>query len=642
MNKRQFITGVFFIAFGLLSAQKGSRADQYYFEYAYGEAVKAYQEERKQYTLSPAQELNLADAYFRIGQFDQAAETFMQVYRKDSLMTNAQFNTMLQALSRTSGPERAKAFLSTRSDQLSEALLENTAFNYEVLGDAPASGGTYRIFPLSLNSKQADFAPAFFGDNQVLFSSSRPLAAKDTYKPSGESYMDIYVATVQGDGQATMPSALPWIPRIKYHQATPFYSEALDALFYVRSNMDEEGLLAFDPNGKNTLGIVRAGREGTFRNLFRDLGTSFYYPFFDSATGRLYFAADFNMGYGGTDLYYVYTNNGQIMSEPVNLGPQINTPGNEISPFIFDGSLYFSSDVFYGLGGMDIYKAEVQEGDFFSIPVNLGAQVNSPSDDFGFIIKANPGGGYSGYFSSNREGGVGKDDLYGFAVDQKPGMKTLVVRGHVQDLSAMGVEKAFVRLLDPAGRLIRETYTSADGAFRLEIPMRDSVSVEVGRDRYETLHLGNTASRPDLVGKALKIQLTPLEAVVLEQTDQTLLRVERFHFRTNSDQITPEIAAVLDQAAGVLTKFPSLRIRLEAHTDSRGNANTNLQLSQRRAEAIREYLVSKGVAPETLAEVAGYGETQIINNCTDGVYCLDVLHKQNERYPFVVLNYNEL
>jgi outer membrane protein OmpA-like peptidoglycan-associated protein/tetratricopeptide (TPR) repeat protein len=642
MKKRPFITALFFIAFGVLSAQKGSKADQYYFEYAYKEAVRAYQEEMKQYSLSPAQELNLADSYFRIGQFDQAAETFLQVYKKDSLMTNAQFNTMLQALSRTSGPDRAKAFLSTRSDQLSEALMENTAFNYEVLEDAPDSGSNYRIFPLGINSKQSDFAPAFFGANQLLFSSSRPLAAKETYMPSGESYMDIYVTTVQGDGQASMPSAVPWIPRIKYHQATPFYSESLDALFYVRSNMDETGSLAFDPGGKNALGIVRAGRDGAFRTLFRDLGTSFYYPFFDSATGKLYFAADFNMGYGGTDLYYVYTNNGQIMSEPVNLGPQINTPGNEISPYIFEGSLYFASDVFYGLGGMDIYKAEVQEGDFFSIPVNLGAQVNSPMDDFGFIIKADPNGGYSGYFSSNREGGIGKDDLYGFTVDQKPGMKTLVVQGTVQDLSGMGVSKAFVRLLGPEGKLIRETYSGEDGAFRLEIPMRDSVSVQVGRDRYETLDLGSTASRPDLVGKPLKIQLTPLEAVVLQQTDQTLLRVDRFHFRSNSDQVTPEIAAILDQAAVVLNKFPSLRIRIEAHTDSRGSATNNLQLSQRRAQAIRDYLISKGVAPETLAEVAGYGEAQILNNCTDGVYCLEVLHKQNERYPFVVLNYSDL
>jgi outer membrane protein OmpA-like peptidoglycan-associated protein len=217
-----------------------------------------------------------------------------------------------------------------------------------------------------------------------------------------------------------------------------------------------------------------------------------------------------------------------------------------------------------------------------------------------------------------------------------------VVQGTVQDLSGMGVSKAFVRLLGPEGKLIRETYSGEDGAFRLEIPMRDSVSVQVGRDRYETLDLGSTASRPDLVGKPLKIQLTPLEAVVLQQTDQTLLRVDRFHFRSNSDQVTPEIAAILDQAAVVLNKFPSLRIRIEAHTDSRGSATNNLQLSQRRAQAIRDYLISKGVAPETLAEVAGYGEAQILNNCTDGVYCLEVLHKQNERYPFVVLNYSDL
>ena len=118
--------------------------------------------------------------------------------------------------------------------------------------------------------------------------------------------------------------------------------------------------------------------------------------------------------------------------------------------------------------------------------------------------------------------------------------------------------------------------------------------------------------------------------------------MERFHFDSGSTGITPQIATVLDQAAESLLKFPDLRIQIEAHTDSRGSANRNLDLSQKGAEAIRDYLVSKGVAPETFQEVTGYGEQQIINNCTDGVYCLDMLHKQNERYPLVVVNYNDL
>lgn len=642
MKNRYFIFALFFTVLGTLSAQKESKADQFYFEYAYREAVKAYQDEMKEYQLTPEQQINLADAYFRIGQYDNSAETFMEVYKKDSVMTNAHFNTMLQALSKTSGPDRARAFLSTRSGQLSEALLENTAFNYQTMEDPSTDQGTYRIFPLDLNSAQADFAPSFFGADQLLFSSSRPMKDKETYTPSGESYLDIYTARLQPDGQASMPAPVSWIPSIKYHQATSYYSEGLDAVFYVRSNMDEEGLMAFDPNGKNTLGICRTSRNGAFQYLLRDLSTSFYYPFYDDSSGKLYFAADFEKGHGGTDLYYVYTNNGQIMSEPVNLGPQVNTPGNEIAPFVIEGSLYFSSDVFYGIGGMDVYKSEIQD-DFYSIPVNLGREINSSSDEFGFIIRTNPQGGYTGYFSSNREGGSGNDDIYGFTIDQKPGMKTLLFRGTVQEFSGMGIEKAFVRLYDSESNLLKEAYTDEEGDFRLEIPWRENVSIRAGRDRFETVDVGNTSASEALSsGKPLNIQLTSIESVLFQRADQTLLKLDPFYFERGRTQVTPEIAAELDLAAESLIKFPEIRLRIEAHTDSRGSKAANLQLSEKRAEAIRDYLISKGVGEVSIPEVTGYGEQQIINNCTDGVYCLDMLHKQNERYPFVVLNYNDL
>jgi outer membrane protein OmpA-like peptidoglycan-associated protein len=331
------------------------------------------------------------------------------------------------------------------------------------------------------------------------------------------------------------------------------------------------------------------------------------------------------------------------MSEPVNLGPHINTPGNEIAPFIYEGSLFFSSDVFYGLGGMDIYKSEIQEGDFYSTPVNLGPGINSEKDDFGFIIRASGEGGYEGYFASNRPGGMGKDDIYAFATEQKPGLKTLAFRGTVRDLSGIGIEKAYLRLYEGDSVLLKETYTGTDGDFRLEIPWRESVRLVAGKDRYATLNLGDTAADESLdSGKPLMVTLTPLESIVVRQANRNLLKMDGFHFERSSKAITPEIAAILDEAAGELIMFPDLRVRIEAHTDSRGYARTNLKLSEDRATAIRDYLVSKGVAPQVFTEVKGLGETQIINNCTEGVYCLDMLHKQNERYPFVVLNYDEL
>ena len=642
MTTRQFILCACFLTGGFLWAQKDSDGDRLYFQYAYREAVEAYRDEMRKHPLNLQQQLNLADSYFRTGQYEQATETFMEVYKKDSLMTNAQFNTMLQAMSRTSGPERSRAFLRTRSAQLTESLMENTAFNYQTLEEANGLQGSFEVFKPNINSPQSDFGPAFYGEDRLLFSSSRPLDSKGTYEPTGESFLNIYSTSLTGTGQAARPSPLSWIPALEYHQATPFYSEGLGRVFYVQSNMEEDGL-AYNPDGKNTLGICSALENGDFEFVFRDLSTSFYYPFYDEASSKLYFAADFGQGYGGTDLYYVYTNRGQIMSQPVNLGPQINTPGNEIAPYILEGSLYFSSDVFYGYGGMDIYKSEILGEDFFSIPVNLGPGINTQEDEFGFIIRPMPGGGYGGYFSSNRPGGAGGDDIYGFATEEKPGLRTLIFRGSVQDPNGQGLEMAFVRLFDEEGALIKETYSGEEGSFRLEIPWREGVQIAIGKKRYETLAPADTAGNPELwAGKAADFILTPVDALLTQQAGRTLLKTDPFYFSPGSTRVGPEAALVLDQVAGTLKKFPELRMQIEAHTDSRGSSANNLRLSQGRAEAIRDYLVSSGVSPEVITEVAGYGEQQIINNCTDGVYCLEVLHKQNERYPFVVLNYEEL
>jgi outer membrane protein OmpA-like peptidoglycan-associated protein len=629
------------LAFSTLAGQKTSKADQLYFEYSYRQAIEAYKNEMRKSRLSVVQELNLADAYFRTGQYSEAADTFMQVYKKDSVMTNTQFNTMLQALSRTSGQERARAFLSTRSDQVSDALLQNAEFNYQTLEDPAADNTSYTVYSSNFNSAQTDFSPGFYGPDRLLFASGRPSSSKPDYGPASESYLSIFSVSSGPNGPG-QPIPFSKMPPSDYHQATPFYSESLQQVFYVQSN-EEEGALAFNADGKNTLGICRAGLDGSFEFLFRDFSTSFYYPFYDEGTGRLYFAADFDSGYGGTDLYYVYSNNGQIMSEPFNLGPHINTPGNEIAPYVFEGSLYFSSDVFYGLGGMDIYKSEMQGGDSFSIPVNLGPGINSDQDDFGFIIRTSGEGGFEGYFASNRPGGLGMDDIYGFRADKKPGLRTLAFRGTIREPSGLGIDKAHIRLYQGDTLLIKESYSGEEGDFRLEIPWREDVRVVVGKEKYETRDLGSTDSEESLgSGEPLMLTLTPLESAVVRQSNRTLLKVDDFHFERNSKNLTPEITGVLDEVAVALIKFPQLRLRLEAHTDSRGYTSTNLTLSENRAAAIRDYLVGKGVAPQVFSEVKGYGETQIINNCTDGVYCLDMLHKQNERYLFVVLNYDEL
>ncbi len=636
---------VLFLAISLASwAQEiKTNADKYFYGYAYSDAIKEYQKDmQKGIPLSNYQFLNLADSYFKTSDYSNASKLYLEVYRKDTIMSNNRFNNMLQSLAKTSEPERVKAFMKSKGASLSSELMENANFNYELLEAPEIDNANFKIITLPINSPQADFGPSFYKD-KLLFSSSRKAKSKKVYGPSGESYMDIYVGRIGNSGKVYNPNRFDGIPKSPYHKATPFYSSEQRTLFYILSN-EEDGELTFDDKGKNSLAIGLVPQNGTSRFVLKDLSTSFYYPFYDAGSDRLYFAANFPDGYGGTDLYYVHTNNMQVMSEPINLGPRINTPGNEIAPFFHEGSLYFSSDIFYGKGGMDVYKANLQSDDSYSTPVNLGTGINSKADDFGFIVKNDQDLGYIGYFSSNRKGGIGNDDVYGFTISRTPGLKTLLFKGQVTNSkSGEGISGASVQLYDKEGSILKEIFTRADGNYQLEVPWRDEVTLRVYKSRHSMFSSFYQGTALDAVQKSpLNIEIAAVSEVVEEKEGQTVLRLDDFVFERGKSNIDAVISAQLDKVVAAVGQFPQIRLRIENHTDSRGSTSSNKRISQTRVNGIKAYLLKKGVPAENISSVIGYGEERILNSCKNGVYCLDFLHDQNARTQFVVLNYEDL
>ncbi|GMN10747.1 OmpA family protein [Croceitalea sp. MTPC9] len=640
---------LFFISCSICFSQKRqSKGDQFFFQYAYKKAIVAYEEDLSKGYLNAIQYLNLADSYYQIGEYEKANDAYLSVFSDDnyldSIMSTNRFNKMLQSLGKTGETIMIDNFLKSNQDVFSNELLENSKFNKELLSSAVTNSGLdYKIFNLNSNSDQGDFSPAFYQD-KLLFTSGRPKTKKQIFSPSGQVYLDIFEGTPDSEGQLSNATKFIGIKDSDFHKATPYFAQELNSLIYVLSNTSE-GELLFDDNGKNALAIGMKPENGEFRFLLRDLSTSFYYPFYDADSGKLFFSAKFDDGYGGTDIYFVYTNNGQIMSAPINLGPRINSPGNEIAPYVFENSLYFSSDVFYGIGGMDIYKSNFESEDSFSIPVNLGKEINSEKDDFGFIIK-NRGNGLLGYFSSNREGGKGDDDIYGFLVDQKPGLKTLTLRGKV--IEPYGNRKVIanstVRLLNSDGSIISEVTSNEDGMYRFEIPWREDVILQASKERYSlyTKKMVVVTGDEQETTFDVDVELSLYDDLVEEKEEQTVIKLRKFFFEKGKTTITPEIAIELDKVVAAVSSFPNIQLRIETHTDSRGGSSTNFRLTQKRSDAIKKYLLDNGVSGTNILYSIGYGEDKIINNCTNGVFCLEMLHKQNQRSLIVVLNDNVL
>jgi len=637
-TKSLFIVCIAVIATSF-AQEKKSKADILFYGYDYKNAIVAYQKEMSVAPLKNGQLLNMADAYYKIGDFNNATKIYLEVHKKDSTVSGHRYNKMLQSLAKTSTKERVMAFLNTKRESFSNEILENADFNYDLLTDNTVDQN-FQVFNLAGNSPQTDFAPAFYKD-RLLVSSGRGQANKGDYKPSGESYLDIYIGHIDADGNVLSVNPFTQIPDSKFHKATPYFSEELDRLFYVLSNT-EDGELLYDENGKNSLAIAVSDTNGDLGYLLKDLSTSFYYPFYDAKPSKLYFSANFSDSYGGTDIYYVYTINGQIMSEPKNLGPIVNSPGNEIAPYIYENSLYFSSDIFYGLGGMDIYKANMFSDGTFGIPVNLGKGINSVADDFSLILRKNKDQGLLGYFSSNRSGGKGKDDVYGFQVDKEIGLKTLTLRGRVSNLNSnSGILKAKVAVVGSNDVLLKEQYTDEKGNFRIEIPWREQVSVKASKERYSEYTMEYSESE-DGRAPSINMGLSYLDDLLVEKEGKKVVKLQNFYFDKGKTTITPLIQVELDKVVNALKSFPHLTIAIESHTNSKGTASVNKRLSQNRANAIRSYLIKKGLPADSIGETVGFGEEQLTNNCTDGVFCLDFLHKQNERTYIVVTNSNEL
>ena len=637
MKWKIFLTIFVTSTFICLGQENGSKGDNYFYGYEYQKAIEAYTKELAKKPLTDSQLLNLADAYFKTGSYEKSSELYMDINKKDTIMTVHSFNKMLQSLSKTSDRDRVLTFLRTKSAMLSSELSENVAFNYELMKGAEGNRN-FEIFNVSINSPQADISPAFYKEG-LLFSSSRMQKTKSTYVPTGESYLDIYSALIDGKGAVSGVGIFSKIPFSEFHKSTPYYSDKLDNIFYILSNT-LDGEMAFNDKGKNALSIGVLDQSGDFRFLLRDLSISFYYPFFDAKSDRLYFSANFDDSYGGTDIYYVTTNNGQVMSAPTNLGPRINSPGNEISPYLFKGDLYFSSDVFYGFGGMDVYKSNLHMNGVYSIPVNLGEGINTTADDFGLIIKEIADDAYLGYLASNRKGGKGGDDIYGFTINGIPGLKTFALGGEVLNtFTQNGISQVQISVVDAQGTILKEVHAKEDGTFTLEIPWQEQVTITASKEKYSIFSATFKEKEMEVIQNVpFPIGLVLLDDLVEEKEDQIVLKLNKFYFNKGKSIVNSAIASELDKVVQTVIQFPELRLAIATHTDSRNSSSYNSNLSKNRSDAIKAYLINKGVSEVTIVESLGYGEEKLTNNCVNGSYCLDFLHKQNERTLIKVLN----
>ncbi len=492
---------------------------------------------------------------------------------------------------------------------------------------------------VSLNTIGSEMGPAFYKDKVVFSSTSMGAKMGANYKWNELPYLHMYSAKVNDDGDLTSPE--PFAPKLKtaYHDGPVSFDQRKDIIYFTRNNFVKGKLSKSKTdvvNLKIFIGKLEEGEwklTGSFK--FNSDEYSAGHPSISKDGTIMYFASDMPGGYGKSDLYFSVLSNGQ-WSKPFNLGPKINTEGNEFFPFISDdGVIYFASDGHGGLGGLDIYFSVPERGIFTSIE-NMGYPINSAKDDFGLALDST---GVKGYFSSNRSGGKGNDDIYSLKINHIP----VIIRGTVKDRDTKDVlPDAKVVVIDEDGKTIRSSVTRSDGQFEFEVSKGQQYIVNVNKEFYsesEKTVETNTLRPNDEVFSEIfldqKIDETSNDPAPKSMEEEggvplQVVEIEYINYALDQTEIKPEAAAILDKLIALMKEFPDLEIRVESHTDSRGSDEYNMLLSKRRAKAAFDYLSSKGVDPNRML-YHGYGETKLLNKCANGVTCTEEQHEVNRR-----------
>jgi len=615
-------------------------ADKSFEEFAYIEAIGLYEYAYGKDTTDNYIVKRLADANRNIGNTEETEKWIKKLIDRKVAEPEDLFNYS-QVLKSNGKYFIAEQWLKEYSELRPEDGRVNIQVSLlEYIQFLMRDSANYEILNTSINTVGSDMGSAFYQDRLIFSSTSIGTKPGFTYRWNELPYLDMYSAKIGPYGD--LSAVEDFAPKLKtpYHDG-PVSVDALRNIIYFTRNSFVKGKTSQSKEGVTNLKLFQGKLEegewkmaGSFRYNSNEYSVG--HPSIDKTGTVLYFASDMPGGYGKSDLYFSVNVNGQ-WSKPFNLGPKVNTEGNEFFPFISnDGVMYFASDGHGGLGGQDIYFSVPEQGVFNTIE-NMGYPVNSPKDDFGLALDST---GMKGYFSSNRLGGKGNDDLYFLKIKHVP----VIIRGVIRDRDTKDVlSDATISVINESGNTIFSSITRNDGQFEFEVNKGQSYIINVTKEFYieNEKSVGTSKLRPnDEVFSEIFLEQKPDDGVEsgpapksMETEDGKPLQIvdiEYINYSLDKTEINPDVALTLDKQIAMLKEFPDLELRIESHTDSRGSDEYNMLLSKRRAKAAFDYVVSKGIDPSRLI-YQGYGETKLLNKCGNGVICTEEQHEVNRR-----------
>lgn len=482
-----------------------------------------------------------------------------------------------------------------------------------------------KIEKTNLNTVASDFGPAFVGDefwhSAYTFDEIEKLANGN----KKNIYYDLFALNTDSKGNVSGDKSVKLAEQSEgYHAGPVSYCEATGELFVTLSNFENPDIRnkVYRKADIRLKVIIVKKVDGVWSKTgelpFNNPNYSVGHPSVTSTGDTLYFVSNIpEKGFGGTDIYMTVRSNG-VWGDMINLGDKINTAGNEMFPFIYkDKMLIFASNGRKEADDLDIYHLGLFGEN--STAVTEIEQLNSEADDFGFIIHKNE---EVGYFTSKRKDGIGDDDIYKVLLEKIPQGK--------HELELVVVDKNTNERVNNAKISFNNSALTIKGlVFKRELEKDKTYVVKTNMEGYM-----NDSKTISTVGKPFGVikETLYIEKVVVGQK----FVMENIYYDFDKWDILPESKIELDKLLKVMNDNPSWKVELGSHTDCRGSDPYNLTLSQKRSDSAVGYIVSKGIAKQRII-AKGYGETELVNKCDDGVNCSEAEHRKNRRTEFKVL-----
>ena len=620
------------------------KANEMYKNFSYVDAIKIYERIAQKGFVNQEMLQSLGNAYYYNAEYKKALPWYEQLFQEGKYKVKPEYyyryaQTLKSVGDYTEADKMMAKFVElTNANDTRAALFEENKDYQTVIKN---NSGRFQLNNASINTENSEYGTALYGDKIVFAGATDARKAKRGVSQwTGESFYDLYEAE---HFDQKLGSRKPFSSSVntQFNESTPVFTKDGNTMYFTRNNYVNRKL-GTDIENTILLKILRATKDknGNWGDIvevpFNSDQYNVAHPALSPDEKYLYFASDMPGSFGNSDIFRVEILGDNQYGTPENLGNIINTAGRESFPYISkDNVLYYSSDGIPGLGGLDIFAAKFNADGSTSKPVNIGMPGNSADDDFCFVFNSDS---KIGFLTSNRPGGKGKDDIYSFHED-KPLLFSCQknIKGIVKDAKTKAIiANAKVILSDKVMKEVSTDQSKTDGTFTFEkVNCNDSHYYLRGeKEKYETAEVNVTVGKDEVV---YEILLNPRQVAIKKGMDLAkVFEIKEIKFDYNKADIRSDAAVELTKIVEVMREYPKMKIDIRSHTDSRGADSYNLKLSDRRAKATLEWIVKQGIDKKRL-KAKGYGETRLVNGCSNGVPCTEEEHQENRRSEFIVV-----